>query len=183
MNLTDQFLIASPGLNDPVFEKTVSYICSHTHEGALGITINRPTNLNLAELLTELDIELKAVSLGDLPVYLGGPVETGHGFILHTGKDIWQHSLVINEQMILTSSRDILDAIAIGEGPDEFLVALGYSGWGEGQLEKEMLENAWLTVPADKKIIFDIESHLRWENAALKLGVDIHLMSTQAGHA
>lgn len=183
MNLTDHFIIAMPGLADPIFEKTVSYICQHSAEGALGITINRPTDMRFGELVAQMNIQLVDKALDDIPVYLGGPVETGHGFILHSSDRTWPQSLVINDEISLSSSKEALEAIAQGKGPEKFLVALGYSGWGGGQMEEEMLANAWLTVSADKEIIFDVANHLRWEKAAKQLGIDIHLMSGEAGHA
>jgi len=189
MNLTNNLIIAMPGLADPMFEKTVSFICQHTDQGAMGITINRPTDISFSQLLSQLNIQLDdslASVFASTPVYLGGPVETGHGFILHsndTNSDGWAQTLRINEQISLSSSKDILQAIALGNGPSEYLVTLGYAGWGSGQIENEMTENSWLNVPADNKIIFQTPFEKRWESAALKLGVDIHLISNDIGHA
>jgi len=184
MNLTNNFIIAMPGLADPLFEKSVSYICQHNEQGAMGLTINHPTNIPFSELLSQLGIHLADESLASLPVYLGGPVETGHGFILHSNdSDSWKQTMRINDEISLSSSRDILIAIANGEGPSNFLITLGYAGWSGGQIEREMEENSWLNVQAEKDIIFNTPYEKRWETAALSLGVDIHLISGDIGHA
>ncbi len=186
MNLTNNLIIAMPGLTDPVFEKSVSYICQHTPQGAMGLTINHPTNITFSDLLSQLDITLNAESLASTPVYLGGPVETGHGFILHSNDselEPWTQTLKINDAISLSSSKDILVAIANGQGPSNFLITLGYAGWGKGQIEKEMEQNSWLNVPADNDILFETPSNQRWENAARKLGIDINLISGDIGHA
>ena len=186
MNLTNHFIIAMPGLADPIFEKSVSFICQHTDDGAMGLTINRPTDIPFSELLSQLNIPLQDNTLASLPVYLGGPVDTGHGFILHsneTGFDNWSQTMKINDQISLSSSKDILVAIANGHGPSNFLIMLGYAGWGSGQIEREMEENSWLNVPADSEIIFNTPYEKRWESAAQSLGIDIHLISGDIGHA
>ncbi len=186
MNLTNNLIIAMPGLTDPIFEKSVSYICQHTSQGAMGLTINHPTNINLSDLLAQLDITLNVESLASTPVYLGGPVETGHGFILHSNDNeltTWTQTLKINDTISLSSSKDILIAIANGKGPSNFLVTLGYAGWGKGQIEKEMEENSWLNVSADNDIIFNTPTDQLWESAARKLGIDINLISGDIGHA
>ncbi len=186
MNLTNNLIIAMPGLADPLFEKSVSFICQHTDNGAMGLTINHPTNINFAKLLEQLEIPLDKDSLADIPVYLGGPVETGHGFILHSNdceQKIWNQTLRINDDFSLSSSQDILKAIAGGNGPSDFLITLGYAGWGRGQIEKEMEENSWLNVQADRELLFNTPSEQRWESAAKKLGIDINLISGDIGHA
>ena len=186
MNLTNNLIIAMPGLADPMFEKSVSFICQHTEQGAMGLTINHPTNITLSEFLSQLDIPLTIDSLASIPIYLGGPVETGHGFILHSNDselDSWTQTLKINEHISLSSSKDILTAIAHGEGPSNFLITLGYAGWGKGQIEKEMEDNSWLNVVADNDIIFNTPTEKRWESAAMKLGIDINLISGDVGHA
>lgn len=186
MNLTNNLIIAMPGLADPMFEKSVSFICQHSEQGAMGLTINHPTNITLSEFLSQLDIPLTINSLASIPIYLGGPVETGHGFILHSNdsaSDSWTQTLRINEHLSLSSSKDILIAIANGEGPSHFLITLGYAGWGKGQIEKEMEENSWLNVTADNDIIFNTPTEKRWESAAMKLGIDINLISGDVGHA
>ncbi len=186
MNLTNNLIIAMPGLADPLFEKSVSFICQHNEHGAMGLTINRPTNISFSELLEQLDIPLKVESLASLPVYQGGPVEIGHGFILHSNDgdyDRWSQTLQINDNLSLSSSKDILTAIANGEGPANFLITLGYAGWSKGQIEHEMIANSWLNVIADDDIIFHTPSEQRWESAAMKLGIDINLISGDVGHA
>ena len=175
-----------PGLADPLFKKSVSFICQHTEQGAMGLTINHPTNINFSDLLKQLDIPLAIDSLASIPVYLGGPVETGHGFILHSNDsklDSWTQTLKINDDISLSSSKDILIAIANGKGPSNFLITLGYAGWSKGQIEKEMEENSWLNVLADNDIIFNTPTDKRWESAAMKLGIDINLISGDVGHA
>lgn len=184
MNLTNNFIIAMPGLADPMFEKSVSYICQHNEKGAMGLTINHPTNLSLSELLSQLGIPLVDESMASLPVYLGGPVEMGHGFVLHSNDAAsWRQTIKINDDISLSSSKDILIAIANGEGPSDFLITLGYAGWSGGQIEREMEENSWLNAPAEKDIIFNTPYEKRWELAAMSLGVDIHLISGDIGHA
>lgn len=190
MDLTNHLIIAMPGLMDPMFEKSVSYICQHTEKGAMGLTINRPVDISFTEMLKQLDIPLKDHSLSrnfaQTPIYLGGPVDTGHGFVLHSNENQsthWGQSLKINDDLSLSSSRDILHSIASGDGPDKFLIALGYAGWSEGQIEREMQENSWLNVPADNDLLFNTPYEQRWESAAKKLGVDIHLISGDIGHA
>ncbi len=190
MNLTNHLIIAMPGLMDPMFEKSVSFICQHTEKGAMGLTINRPVEVSFGKLLKQLDIPVKTQTLSEhfagIPVYLGGPVDTEHGFVLHSSENrsaSWGQSLKINDKLSLSSSKDILQAIADGEGPDNFLVTLGYAGWSEGQIEREMQENSWLNVPADNDILFNTPSEQRWERAAEKLGIDIHLISGDIGHA
>jgi len=185
MNLTNHFIIAMPGLADPMFEKSVSFICQHNEQGAMGLTINRPTDIPFSELLSQLHIPLEDSSISSTPVYLGGPVETGHGFILHTKNSdkTWDQTLSINEHIGLSSSKDILTDIAKGEGPSDYLIILGYSGWVSGQIEKEIQENSWLNTPADSEIIFHTPINKRWEKAAMKIGVDIHLISSEIGHA
>ncbi|HEB76962.1 MAG TPA: YqgE/AlgH family protein [Methylothermaceae bacterium] len=180
--LTGQFLIAMPALADPNFAQTVTYICQHNEEGALGIVISRPMEMRLVEILSTMEIDISREGMDEIPVYFGGPVQPERGFVLHAPAGDWQGTLVINESIGLTTSRDILEAIAAGEGPEKFLVALGYAGWGSGQLEQEMLDNAWLNVPADPEILFETPPSQRWKAAAARLGVNLDLLSSQAGH-
>lgn len=180
--LTGQFLIAMPTLADPNFSQTVTYICQHSGEGALGIVISRPMEMQLAEILSSMKIEILHESVAGIPIYFGGPVQPEHGFVLHSPLGDWQGTLAVNEDVGLTTSRDILEAIAAGEGPEKFLIALGYAGWGRGQLEQEMMDNAWLNVPADPEILFDLPPSQRWRAAASRLGVNLDLLSSQAGH-
>lgn len=182
-SLTNHLLIAMPGLQDPNFARTVTYICEHTEQGAMGIVINRPLDVTLGALLAQLDIPTVRPGVADTPVYQGGPVQTDRGFVLHTAGYSYDSTLNITPDISVTTSRDILEAIAGGEGPDQVLIALGYAGWGSGQLEQEMSANAWLNGPASNEIIFRMDPSARWMAAAQLLGVDLNLMSGEAGHA
>jgi putative transcriptional regulator len=181
-NLTNHFLIAMPGMSDPFFARTVTYICQHNDEGALGIIINRPSELTLKDIMSQMDIELNDEVLGRMPVYLGGPVQPERGFILHEPMGEWGSTLKVAEHLWLTTSRDILEAISRGEGPQKILLALGYAGWGKGQLEQEIVQNSWLNAEAEHSIIFTRPAANRWKAAAELMGVDISLLTTQAGH-
>ena len=181
--LTDQFLIAMPALADPNFFQTVIYIGEHNANGALGLVINRPLNLSLEQLLDHLKITTDRFDLTKTPVYAGGPVQPEQGFVLHSPVGHWGSTLSVNEQIGITTSRDILQAVADGQGPAHLLVALGYAGWGPGQLERELVENAWLSSPADFRILFSTPSEQRWLAAAALLGIDLNLLSSDAGHA
>ena len=180
---TNQFLIAMPALADPNFHHSVTLICEHNAEGALGIVINQPTDIRVGELLDHLEIETERTELAALPVYGGGPVEMERGFVLHQPVGEWEGSLKVTEDLALTTSRDILEALAQGRGPERVLLALGYAGWGAGQLEQEMADNAWLTSPANPDIIFETPPDQRWRAAAEQLGIDLSLLSDGAGHA
>ena len=153
-SLSDHFLIAMPTLKDPNFFHGVTYLCEHNDEGAMGIMINRPLDIDLAEVLGQMNITNKQPSIGNKTILLGGPVQCERGFVVHKPHGDWESTLKINENIGITSSRDILEALARGEGPQESLITLGYAGWGPGQLEQEMAQNAWLSVPADEAIIF-----------------------------
>lgn len=181
-NLTNHFLIAMPGMADPFFAKTVTYLCQHSNEGALGIIVNRPSDLTLGDIMQQMNIGVSEPGMGGLPVYFGGPVQPERGFVLHEAPGRWDSTLQVSDSIALTTSRDILEAIARGEGPKKVLVALGYAGWSKGQLEREIVDNAWLNAPADKSIIFEQPSAQRWKAAAELMGVDISLLTTQAGH-
>ncbi|MGD9389332.1 MAG: YqgE/AlgH family protein [Thioalkalispiraceae bacterium] len=181
--LSNQFLIAMPALEDPNFSHTVSYICEHTPQGAMGVVINRPTELVLGDLLEQLDIEAGDEDIARIPVYHGGPVQLDRGFILHEPIGDWDSTLSVSDDIGLTMSQDIIEAIAHGMGPKKFHVALGYAGWDEGQLEEELLSNAWLTGPADKRIVFDEPVERRWQAAAASLGIELNLLSSDVGHA
>ena len=182
-SLKNQLLIAMPSLDDPNFSRTVTYICEHSDEGAMGIVLNRPTELSLADVLKHMDIDGGLGAAGKQPVFLGGPVEEERGFVLHSHTDPWDSTLAVNDHISVTTSRDILEAMARGDGPDQTLVALGYAGWGAGQLEREIQDNAWLSGPADRSILFELPPDQRWEAAARLLGVDVNLLSSEAGHA
>ena len=184
MDLTGHFLIAMPGMADARFVRTLTYVCRHDEEGALGLIVNRPIDMNLGELFSQLGVAHEDDEVLDgRSLYFGGPVETGRGFVLHQPIGQWQSTLPVGEQIALTTSRDILDAVAQGSGPDRLIVALGYAGWGAGQLEDEMAQNAWLTVPADSHVLFDLPADERLDAAVLLLGVDYASLSESAGHA
>jgi putative transcriptional regulator len=182
-NLTNHFLIAMPRLEDPNFFHTVTYICEHTSDGAMGIVINRPMELHLADIFEQLEIQVSTLQIAEQAVYLGGPVQSDRGFVLHDSSTAWSSTLRINSEISVTTSLDILEAIAADKGPGKSLVALGYAGWGAGQLENELAQNAWLSGPAKSDIIFNCPSQERWQAAADLLGVDLNLLSGDPGHA
>lgn len=183
VSLKNHFLIAMPSMADPNFAQTLTYICEHNEHGAMGIVINRPLEVMVGEVLEQLNIEDYAADFDHLPVLCGGPVQLDRGFVLHRDGSQWDASSNINEGLCITSSRDILDAIAHGRGPEESLIALGYAGWGDGQLDEEMAQNAWLSVQADPDIIFNTPFEQRWQAAASLLGIDLSLLSMETGHA
>lgn len=183
IDLTNQFLIAMPGLSDPNFHQTVTYIFSHNEHGAMGIVINRPLNMGLGEIFDQMQLSADISGIDKIPIFDGGPVKTDRGFILHKPDARWQSSIKISDNIEVTTSKDILEAISNGAGPAKKFIALGYAGWGEGQLEQEIMENCWLNTPATSEIIFDIPAELRWECAASSLGINMHNLSLQAGHA
>lgn len=181
-SLRDHFLIAMPGLNDSSFAHTVTYICEHSDKGAMGVVINTATPMLLKEIFLQMDLD-DVSDQGDLIVMSGGPVQPERGFVLHSNEAKWQSTLEISPDVSLTASRDIITALAAGRGPKHCLIALGYAGWGEGQLEAEIAANSWLTVPADKDVIFNTPFEERWTTAAQALGIDVNLISGTAGHA
>ncbi|MCP4043488.1 MAG: YqgE/AlgH family protein [Gammaproteobacteria bacterium] len=182
-NLTNHFLIAMPALADPNFFHTVTFVCAHNQEGAMGIIVNRPLDLHLGEILAQMNIHTTATTPNEIRIYDGGPVQRERGFVIHWPKGDWDAMLPVGDELGVTTSRDVLAAVANDEGPKNSLIALGYAGWGAGQLEKEMAENAWLSGPADMRILFETPSEQRWEAAAGLLGVDFDRLSSQAGHA
>lgn len=181
--LNNQFLIAMPAMDDPNFAQTVTLVCEHSERGALGIVINRTLPMTLGEVFEQLGLDARRSRVNDQPVLQGGPVQTERGFVLHSPTGTWESSLPFSERMHLTTSRDILDALAAGEGPASAVIALGYAGWEAGQLEEEMARNAWLTVPADERVVFTTPVDQRWHAAARLLGVDLFTLSSDAGHA
>ena len=181
--LTNQFLIAMPGLLDPNFFHSVTFICEHNQNGAMGIVINQPVDLTIGELMEQMDHSLSDAVLAASPVYRGGPVDVERGFVVHTPVGDWESSLPVTDKVAVTTSNDIISAMARGEGPAQCLVALGYAGWGAGQLEQEIRDNAWLNGPADSKILFETPVEQRWEAAAALIGVNIHQLTGDAGHA
>jgi putative transcriptional regulator len=182
-NLTNHFIIAMPSLLDDNFNHTVTYICEHNEYGSFGIVINRKTDVTLDEIIHQMDIEVSESIVRDKYIYHGGPVQQERGFILHKPLGEWSSSLKINDHLALTTSRDILEAIALNEGPEQSIIALGYAGWSAGQLEQELANNTWLNCPADEQIIFNIPAEKRWQAAADLLGVNLQLLSSDTGHA
>ncbi len=182
-NLTKQLLIAMPSLRDPNFSRTVTLICEHNEHGAMGIVVNQPISVSVEELISRLNVDSDKAVRGNSPVYAGGPVHINRGFILHDSDRHWESTLVIDHDLKLTMSEDILLDIAVGRGPRNMIVALGYAGWEAGQLEQELAENAWLTAPYEAGIVFHTPVEKRWQTAADKLGIDLHLISSEAGHA
>lgn len=183
VNLTHHFLIAMPAMEDSVFSKTLTYICEHNEQGALGIVINRPTTLTLVNLFKQLDIPQADCLVETAPVLFGGPVQLDCGFVLHHPVGNWQSTLAVNQEVGLTTSLDILKAIANNDGPDQVLIALGYAGWAAGQIEHELAQNAWLTVPASSGVIFDLSSEERLPAAMQLLGISYANLSNEVGHA
>lgn len=181
--LEHQFLIAMPGMEDPNFMRGVTLLCQHNEEGALGITVNRESEYVLEDVLEQLGLDCSDDRLAGLPVYVGGPVHPERGFVLHSEDRSWEATVKVGDGIFVTTSRDVLEAIARGEGPEKFLVALGYAGWEPGQLEDEMRENAWLNVMASSEIIFDLPVDERWQQAVARLGIDVATLQPAGGHA
>jgi putative transcriptional regulator len=182
-SLRDHFLIAMPAMADPNFNETVTYVCKHDEAGALGVVINRPSAMSLAEMFAQLKLELGPKMLADTPVLRGGPVERERGFVLHRSDTRFDTTIEGDGDISVTLSPDILTAMSKGEGPEPVVVALGYAGWDSGQLEAELRANAWLTVPADSAIIFETPFEQRWTAALGLPGVDIQQITSYAGHA
>lgn len=184
LSFANHFLIAMPNLADPNFYRSVTYICKHDEQGAMGIIINKPINSNLASLAQNLGItEPLPPLLASQPIFYGGPIELERGFVLHPPGGIWQAMFSPSPEITLTTSRDIIEALVKQQGPTKNLIALGYAGWSDGQLEQELLTNSWLTVPADPAIIFDTPIAERWHKAAALGGIDLNKLSSLSGHA
>ena len=183
VDLTHHFLIAMPNMADPNFSRSLTYICEHNEQGALGVVVNRPIDMTLASLFEQIEIPLHDQALARLPVYFGGPVQGDRGFVLHRPAGSWQSTLSVNQDVGLTTSRDILQAVGEGHGPNRILVSLGYAGWAPGQLEQELSQNAWLTVEADMEVIFSLPPEERFGAAMDLLGVDLTRLSDDVGHA
>ncbi|VAW79608.1 UPF0301 protein YqgE [hydrothermal vent metagenome] len=181
--LTDQLLIAMPQMADPKFFKTVTYLCEHNANGAMGITINRPLEFTVAHMLDQIDIPVVNPELHKMLVLSGGPIQPERGFVLHSPASEWDSSTQISKDLSVTSSQDILIAIGEGQGPENFMVSLGYAGWGPNQLEQEIVNNIWLTVSAKLSILYDSPYEQRWVQAAEYIGIDLDKLSVQAGHA
>lgn len=183
-SLENSFLVAMPTMQDPRFKHAVTYICEHNEEGAMGLVINQPTNLTIGELLDQIDIDNdKMADAASFAVMSGGPVNTDRGFVLHSHKPGYSSSVNITSSIMITTSKDVLSELTTRQAPQNFLITLGYAGWDPGQLEKELLENAWLTVPADPDIIFNTPAHMRWEKAIHSLGIDVAMLSQYSGNA
>ena len=181
-SLCDHFLIAMPSMEDTSFAQSVTYICEHNEHGAMGIVINNPLPMRLGEIFKQMDLNDDAQE-GSNPIFAGGPVQPERGFVLHLSDTEWHSTIKVSDEISVTASRDVIDAIAAGNGPKPYLITLGYAGWGKGQLEAEIAANSWLTVPADKNIIFNTPSEQRWTVAALALGINVSLIANTAGHA
>jgi putative transcriptional regulator len=191
--LTHHFLVAMPGLEDGIFSRSVIYLCEHSPRGAMGIVVNKPGDLSMQALFDKLDLPLLRDDLRAMPVLQGGPVHTERGFVLHEpvhmedpaqdGGDIYASTLKVPNGLELTTSRDVLEALGAGAGPRRVLMTLGYAGWGEGQLESEIGENTWLTMPADPRVVFDTPIERRYDEALALLGLQAWMLSPEAGHA
>jgi len=192
MNLTHHFLIAMPGLEDKAFSRSVVYLCEHSERGALGLVINKPSDINLGVLFEKIELHLSSPEIGKAPVFQGGPVQTERGFVLHEpvfarsdqpNESVYASTMTIPGGLEMTTSKDVLEALATGAGPRKVLVSLGYAAWGEGQLESELAENSWLTVGADPTVIFDTPVEQRYDKALSLLGLQAWTLSPDAGHA
>jgi putative transcriptional regulator len=187
IDLTNQFLIAMPGMADETFAGTVVYLCEHNEKGALGLVINKPIDIKVRKLFEKVDLSLNQEALAEQPVYFGGPVQTERGFVLHDrqedGVDPYNSTLSVPGGLAMTTSKDVLEAMADGAGPRRVLITLGYSGWQAGQLEDEIGRNGWLTVNADPRVIFDTPIEQRYDRAVGLLGIDPRMLSQEAGHA
>ncbi|MBU3601692.1 YqgE/AlgH family protein [Polynucleobacter sp. AM-25C3] len=188
-HLANQFLIAMPGMVDPNFAGSVIYLFEHTERGAMGLVVNRPTELDMGALFEKIEIKLEAEPVSDQPVYFGGPVQIERGFVLHepTAEVLYSSSLAVPGGLTMTTSKDVLEAVAAGNGPSKFLMTLGYAGWSAGQLEEEITLNGWINVPLSQEqmidIIFDTPSSQRYERTMGHLGFDPSHLSGEAGHA
>jgi putative transcriptional regulator len=181
--LNNQFLIAMPGMEDPNFAHTVTLVCEHGEQGALGIVINRPLTMDLGDVFAQLGLDASQSRVANQQVLHGGPVQNDRGFVLHSPGPSWESTLPVSERLHVTTSRDILDALASGGGPEHAVIALGYAGWEAGQLEDELARNAWLTVPVDEALLFEVPAEERWQAAGRLLGINLLHLSSQAGHA
>ena len=182
-NFTDHFLIAMPNMVDPHFAHTLTYVCEHSAEGALGIVVNKPIDMTLSALFEQIDVALAAADLRDSPVHFGGPVQVDRGFVLHRPLGNWQSTLAVSDDIGLTTSKDVLEAVGRGAGPRDVFVSLGYAGWSAGQLEQEIAQNAWLTVAANPEVLFETPAEDRLPAAMKLLGIDFSRLSDDVGHA
>jgi putative transcriptional regulator len=182
-SLTNQLLVAMPGLDDPHFSRTVTLICEHGTRGALGIVLNKPLSMRLAEVLEQMKLPPHTPDVGEQIVLRGGPVHQDRGFVLHRPGGSWESTHRISDSIQVTTSRDVLAAMAKGEGPENAFIALGYAQWEEGQLERELRDNSWLTLPVNDEVLFNLPYEDRWPAAWRSLGVDVAQVSSRAGHA
>ncbi|RTR34591.1 YqgE/AlgH family protein [Shewanella atlantica] len=184
-SLQNHFLIAMPSLKDTFFERSVIYICEHDEKGAMGIMINRPIGIEVNELLLQMQLKEEPELITSLgaKVLVGGPVTPERGFVLHTPQSTWNNSQSLTDELMLTTSRDVLSALGSNTAPEQFIVALGYAGWSRDQLEQELAENTWLSIPATAELLFSTEYEDRWQQATESLGFDIWQLSNQTGHA
>lgn len=180
--LKHQLLVAMPNMPDPAFDRAVIYILEHGEDGTMGLMINRPVAISLNDILNDMDIEMEVPPSDQHRVVSGGPVQQETGFIIHPADSHWHSSIPLPNDLMLTTSRDILEAIAVGEGPASSLICLGYAGWDAQQLEQELVDNSWLVTPATRNLMLNTDFDLSWHNAAAQIGVDISLIATQAGH-
>ena len=192
INLTNHFLIAMPSLQDDIFSRSVVYVCEHSERGALGLVINKPCDIDMKSLFEKVELPMCRADLFSTPVFLGGPVQTERGFVLHEAtfadadkpaEPVYASTMVIPGGLEMTTSKDVLEAIATGAGPRKVLVSLGYAAWGEGQLESEISRNSWLTVAASNSVIFDTPVAQRYDQALLLLGLELWMLSPDTGHA
>lgn len=181
--LANQLLVALPSLADPHFERTVSLLCLHDADGAMGVVVNRRSDYTLGEVFSQMGIACDDAALCATPVLAGGPVHPERGFVIHDGERAWDSSLAVTDDLRVTTSRDVLEAMARGEGPARATVALGCAGWGAGQLEAELAEGSWLTVPSDGELLFALPLDARWQAAAGRIGVDLAHVTGYSGHA
>ncbi|MGB0959221.1 MAG: YqgE/AlgH family protein [Halocynthiibacter sp.] len=185
-DLTGKILIAMPSIGDARFEHSVIYMCTHSEEGAMGLIVNKPMpNLNMVQLFDQLDIDVMDETIAEAPVFFGGPVERTRGFVLHKGalEDEDAEAMELEDGLYLSATRDVLEALAEGRGPEAAVLALGYTGWGPGQLEDEIQQNGWLTVEADEALLFDLDVDPKWQNAMAKTGIDPRLLADAQGSA
>ncbi|WP_229416794.1 YqgE/AlgH family protein [Massilia eburnea] len=186
LNLANHFLIAMPSMQDPIFGGTVVYVCEHNENGVLGVVINKPTDMTMEVLFDRIDIEVSSAAdrhMESEPIMFGGPVQDDRGFVLHTPGAHYSSSLTVTNDVAFTTSIDVLEAVARGQGPERMMVSIGYAGWSPGQLEDELARNGWLTVAADPRIVFDVPIEDRYQAAIKLLGFDPLMLNSEAGHA
>ena len=182
-SLVDKCLIATPAIKDPIFASSLVYMCEHSENGSMGLVVNHETSQVLEDIFSQLDIKCENDEINQQPVYIGGPVQLEQGFVLHSSKGSWQNSVEVSDGVNLTSSLDILQSIAAGKGPDDYLVILGFSGWASGQLEAELQQNSWLTSTCDTDLLFHQRPEDKWQIAFDTLGFDINMLSPVSGNA